>query len=310
MSHASLYRVLHVLTFAVLLFASIPASAEDVTVEHLGIELRGNLLKAAEKPLTDTGVVLIVHGTLAHHGMEIIAALQKGLQAQGVASLAITLSLGIHARRGMFDCALEHDHRQSDAVDEIAAWVAFVKGLGASRIALAGHSRGAAQVAAYGLSAPDPAVDRLLLLAPLADTDNEVAANYKTLHGGELAALLQAARKLVESGEDDSALAAPGFLYCKSVRVTAAAFLDYYGEAPATAVIGRLRDLKLPVLVVAAGADALAPDVAARITSVVPGNHVQVVVIDGANHFFRDLFGDELVEHVQAFWMQPATVGR
>ncbi len=31
------------------------------------------------------------------------------------------------------------------------------------------------------------------------------------------------------------------------------------------------------------------------------GKHIRLVVIDGADHYFRDLYADELVEHAKAF---------
>ncbi len=292
-------------TLAVLLPAlfALPlrVSADDVRIEHLGLELLGNLQQPRSKPLGPDGAVLIVHGTLAHHGMEVIAELQKGLEAQGIASLAITLSLGLNARRGMYDCALEHDHRQSDAGDEITAWVAWLKSRGAGRVTVLGHSRGARQVVDQAVAGFDAIVDRLVLLAPLTDTALEAAASYQRVHGGDLPALLDAAKTLVDGGEEDTTLAVPGFLMCNGARVTAAAFLDYYAGDPAALVLGRLKDQKLPVLVVAAGADTIAPNVAERAVAANQAGNILVERIDGADHFFRDLFMDDLVERLKPY---------
>ena len=292
-------RALALLGFALAL-APAHLCAEEVRIEHVGIELLGNLQKPGAEPLGAAGVVLIVHGTLGHHGMEVIAGVQKGLEAQGIASLAMTLSLGFNARRGMFDCALEHDHRQSDAGDEITAWAGWLKAQGAGRITVLGHSRGARQVVDQAVAGFDPVVDRLVLLAPLTDTAAEAAESYKRTHGGDLPTLLDAARKRVDGGADDSTLAVPGFLHCKAARVTAAAFLDYYDGDAVALVLGRLKDLKLPVLVVAAGADTIAPKVGERAKANQAGN-VELAVIDGADHFFRDLFMDELIDRLKPF---------
>ena len=75
------------------------ALAEEVRIRHQTIDLIGNLQSPGGKPLGADGAMLIIHGTLAHHGMEIIVGLQRALEAQGIASLAITLSLGVDAGR-------------------------------------------------------------------------------------------------------------------------------------------------------------------------------------------------------------------
>lgn len=49
----------------------------------------------------------------------------------------------------MYDCAKPHRHRLVDALDEIAAWVDWLKQRGASDIVLLGHSRGGNQAAWY-----------------------------------------------------------------------------------------------------------------------------------------------------------------
>jgi hypothetical protein len=80
--------------------------AAPVSQEYLGLEVSGNLELAAAKTLEKDGAVLIVHGSLAHHRMEVIAKLQDNLKTLGVNSLAITLSLGLPKRSGMLDCKL------------------------------------------------------------------------------------------------------------------------------------------------------------------------------------------------------------
>src|SRR5262245_57576967 len=79
------------------------ARAEEVRTRLRGTTLNGELTLTAGKQLED-GVTLIVHGSLAHDKMELIAALQKLMAARGVSTLAINLSLGINDRHGFFDC--------------------------------------------------------------------------------------------------------------------------------------------------------------------------------------------------------------
>src|SRR5690606_31014262 len=87
------------------------------------------------------GVLLIVHGTLAHKDMELIEALQTALADRGFASLAPSLTLGLDRREGMYDCAQPHTHAHEDAVAEIGAWVKWLKDNGTQQVWLLGHSR-------------------------------------------------------------------------------------------------------------------------------------------------------------------------
>ena len=296
-----LAKILGALGLALLLGCPGGARSEEVWIRHKNFELIGNLEKPVGQALGSEGAVLIVHGTLAHHGMEIIVSLQRTLKMQGIASLGITLSLDVDGRRGMFDCSHPHDYTNLYAGGEINAWVAWLKSQGAGRVTLAGHSRGAGTVVDRAVAGLHPLVDRLVLLAPLSDTHAELVEGYKRTYGGDLDALLTQARALVAKGEAGSLLPAPGFLMCKGARVTAETFLEHYAGDPAQLTLGRLKKIKFPVLVVAAGADSIAPKVVERTRAASPSANVELTVIDGADHFFRDLFMDDLVERLVPF---------
>jgi pimeloyl-ACP methyl ester carboxylesterase len=286
-----------------------PALAAPVAQEYLGLEVGGNLELAAGKSLAADGAVLIVHGSAAHHRMETIAALQENLKARGINSLAITLSLGLQKRSGMFDCKLEHDHRHADASDEIIFWVEWLQKKGAGRVYLLGHSRGGAQAALAVVERADIGVRGLIAAAPLYQTDAEIDARYAASFGTALQPLLAQARKRVEAGEGDTLLDVPGFLHCKAAKVTAAAFHDYYAPDPQHDILRLLGEITIPTLTVVAGADEVVPGLGAALAVAaqsqrLPENAV-VTKIDGADHMFRDLFGDELADRVAEFVRRP-----
>ena len=60
-----------------------------------------------------------------------------------------------------------------------------------------------------------------------------------------------------------------------------------------------LATLALPVLVVTGSEDDVVPEMAADLAG--SGANVTVVEISGADHFFRDLYADELVDHALEF---------
>jgi pimeloyl-ACP methyl ester carboxylesterase len=277
------------------------AAGEDVVHEHLGLEMAGRLEIAPGKSLEQDGAALILHGTLAHHGMEIIRDLQANLKERGINTLAMTLTLGLNRRTGMFDCALEHDHRHGDAVEELAAWTEWLISRGARSVHVIGHSRGGAQAALFAVEEPTRISGRLVLVAPSPEpTAGEAEAGYRARFGAELAPLLNQARQREEGGEADALMTVPGFLYCQNARVTAAAFIDYYGSSRPS-LTSLLQGLAVPTLVIAAGADEIVRDLPETLRRETLPNNVQVDTIDGADHFFRDLFGEELADKVAAF---------
>jgi len=273
------------LCLALSLLALVPgvASAEPVQIKPSLLRLNGNLEMPAGKTATD-GIVVMLHGALSWHGQETIAALQKNLKARGVGSLAITLSLGVDDRQRTRRCDVKHDYALAGAKREVGLWLEWLKGQNAKFVDLLGFSRGGAQVAAFAPEFQD--VRRVVLLAPAFATSVEQAEIYKRAFGHDLAAEIEEARKapLQQRTVD--------FLTCKQAPVLNATFLDGYSEMPPrlAAKTGH------PTLVVVAGKDEVVPDLAKRLPS-----DVKPVVIDGADHFFHDLYGEEAADVVAKF---------
>jgi pimeloyl-ACP methyl ester carboxylesterase len=274
------------LFFAALALAAGPAlaAAEPVQIKPSLLRLNGNLEEPDGRKLAGENIVLLLHGMLSHARQETIATLQKNLKERGIASLAITLSLGIDDRQGPRACDIVHDYALAGAQREIKLWVEWLNAQRVKSIDILGFSRGGAQVAAMG---PDlPAVRRMVLLAPTFATAPEQAAAYERTYGHPLAPELEAARKqpLQKRTVD--------FLTCKQAPVLGATFLDAYTELPPrlAARTGH------PTLVVIAGKDEVVPDLAAKLPS-----DVRPVTIDGASHFFPDLYGEEVADVVAKY---------
>src|SRR5262245_46296162 len=85
------------------------ARAEPVQLLHDGRRLNADLTLPSGGDIS-RGVVILVHGTLMHGRMEIMASLQEDLAERGIGSLAITLSLALDDRRGAYDCGTPHRH--------------------------------------------------------------------------------------------------------------------------------------------------------------------------------------------------------
>ena len=282
---------------------SIPlAHAQEVSFTYKGLTLNANLELAANSKIAD-GMILVTHGGLGHYGMEVIVYLQKLLKDRGYNTLAINLSLGINNRRGTYDCAIIQRHTNDDAVAEIGAWTNWLKQQGVTRITLLGHSRGGAQTALYASQSKNRLIKAVVLIAP-ATRDNTDAATYLRNFNRLLTPVLEKAQGLHNAGKGNAVLEKISLLNCGETSATVDSFLSYY--APAAQVLrvdtpALLPKIKQPVLVVVASNDETVIDLDKKIAPLADGKHVQMKIIEGADHTLRDLSADETVDAIDVF---------
>lgn len=266
---------------------------------------QGELIISAELEKTDSfadgPVVLMTHGTLAHGKMEIMSTLQSLLKDNGVSSLAINLSLGISNRSGMYDCQMPHNHKHEDAVGEIGLWHDFLISQGAKNIVALGHSRGGNQTAQYAASKKGGNLARVVLIAPMTWNAEDEAVAYKARYKTDLSPLLAKAVELEESGKGAEEFKNIDFIYCEDTSASAASFASYYKDVTAKDTPGLLKSIKAPTLVITGSADTVVADLPARLESMGEMEGVSTVSIDGADHFFRDLYADEVIENILPF---------
>ena len=269
-----------------------PARAEPVQLLHEGLHLNGNLIETNAQ--TDPGqktIYLILHGTWAHLGMEIIQDMQALLEEQGASSLAISLSLGLDNRSGFLSCDQTIQAQHGNAMEELRAWRDWLVEQGWKRIILVGHSRGGNQVSLYQRAYQDPLVMELDLLAPMVWQESRVQADYQKATGYPLKPLLELAREF-----PDKVFTAPRVNHCDSVPVTGHSFLSYYAATPQKDTPSVLKDIQRPVYVYLGGKDPISRRFAQEYAQNPPLKQVNLLTIEGADHFFRDFYLDEVVE--------------
>ncbi len=293
-------KVIRFVSGAVLLCSSMLAHAGEVSLDHNGLTLTANLETASEG-WKDAPVLLMTHGTLAHNRMEIMDALQHAVKDRGYTSLAINLSLGLSERSGMYDCATPHTHRHTDALDEIGLWLAWLKEQGVTSVVLLGHSRGGNQTAWFGAERDDPAVRGLVLVAPATWGQAYASEDYKKRYGKPLEAVLAQAEQAVEAGAGERMLQAVDFIYCAQTSATAEAFVSYYRPDERMDTPHLVARLDKPVLVVAGSEDNVVANLIEKMEPLAAAEQVELAVIDGADHFFRDLYAEELADLVTEF---------
>jgi len=277
------------------------SQAEAVHTKIGRLTLNANLAQAENWPAGTT--LLITHGTLSHYDSELIQTLQTLFEEQGISSLAINLSLGIDRRYGPYDCKLVHRHTQEDAPVEMAVWQKWLTAKGVSDIVPLGHSRGGNQTARFVASQPGPTISRAILIAPaLLKKQNSPDENHRE-NSDTLSAALAQAHSFINAGKP-KALLSTDFLYCPKAKVTAKSLLSYYDVDPELGTRLLLQKIHMPVLVIAGSEDTTVPGIEQALSSTKQSGSIKVVTIDGADHFFRDLYADDLVELAVEFLAQ------
>ncbi len=89
-------------------------------------------------------------------------------------------------------------------------------------------------------------------------------------------------------------------LYCEGSGATAASLLIYYGDYPNYDTPTVLSQTETPTLVIAGTLDDVVADLPEKMASVTRDN-VELVEVEDADHFFRDLFTDEVVDYASEF---------
>ena len=276
-----------------------PLKAEEVIIKHGDLTLNANLNLAPGMSLAD-GIVLMLHGTLAHKDMEFMRSLQETLVERNISNLAINLSLAQDNRHGMLDCSGPHRHKDTNAVKEIALWVDWLKAKGAGAITILGHSRGGNQVARYVADKPDPAIKFAVLISPGTWAPGKLARDYKKNYKKDLVPLLDKAKSLARANQGHLLMEGVDMLYCPNTIVAANTFLNYYIGSPQMDTPSVIKRINMPVLAVVGDNDQVVPMFSERMKTTNQPN-VKFVIVEDAGHFFLDLYGEDLADEITTF---------
>ena len=247
--------------------------------------------------------VVLLHGTLAHNRMEIINTFATLIsQDYGYPVLTPNLSLNDKERMGekiqtstkgyatLTACDIEHTHKYEDAALELGTWVEYLKQEGFEKILVSGHSRGGRQVSAFLAGNDEPSIIGGVLIASGLSRSERNIEKYKKDTGLDLTQLLTQFSKL----SPDEYVDVPKFIYCDKPRVTAGAFISEYEDNPAHSAPYNVQKIKnIPILVIGGSEDTVVPNIEADFKALTNQSNLSVQVIEGADHFFRDLYADD-----------------
>ena len=178
-----------------------------------------------------------------------------------------------------------------EAVKDIAAFVAYAKSKGYSRIAILGISLGGARMAQYVAERNDPAVKAVGFVASIPSPYLEFQIRSSEADKRRLEGTLQHARDLVAQGKGDEPVAFDNwFPGAVSVMGAARVLISYFGapsdpSAPSSVKFGP--KIKVPALVVHGDSDELAlpPNAQKIYDSLTASPQRDLVWVKGASHY-------------------------
>ena len=272
------------------------AKVSKVNTSHKNMTLNGRLLIVEKKSL-NAQMFLILHGTLGHYEMEIIHGLQEALEERSFNSLAINLSYGQNSRPGkMFDCNEPHRHKHEDAIGEIEAWLDWLKSAGVKNVILAGHSRGGNQIARFAAENQHELVSKIVLIAPTIWSESQSAKSYKKFHSVDLKDIIYRAEQAVVSSNNATMLKNVGILYCRNTQASPESLLSYYIPDNRFDTVTLFDKIGVPLLLVTGSEDKISPNLDQKVEPMLENGKVMHVAVEGADHFFRDLFLEDVAD--------------
>ncbi|MBI5444270.1 MAG: alpha/beta fold hydrolase [Deltaproteobacteria bacterium] len=257
--------------------------------------------RAPINPRPKAPAILLVHGIFQTGRFLVVRPLAEALAEKGYPTLSITLSHGVSLRTDPLTCDSLHRYPFEDSLPEIRAWLQWLRQRGHPTAILVGHSIGANQVLYYAVRTEDPALRGLVTVALVASERPQLIELFQQTTGKSYDAMLQEAKRLVKEGKGDHLLTVP-FFACSQARVTARAFLSYFGPDAPRRPEPLLPAVRIPYLAVHGSADSRAAALAPQVRSLQKENPAfRWKEIEAADHFFREFLAEDLAEAAQQF---------
>ncbi|MDH5436194.1 MAG: alpha/beta hydrolase, partial [Gammaproteobacteria bacterium] len=148
---------------------------------------------------------------------------------------------------------------------------------------------------------PDSSVEKVILIGPTTWDKERADQYYQRAYKKDIAPIIAQAKKLLMDGGSETWIEHVDFVYCRDTKAQAASFISYHGDEPRLNTSFHLPKIKVPVLVFAGTEDSLVTNVIEETEPFADGKKIKLIKIEGADHFFRDLYTDDIVEHIIEF---------
>ena len=246
-----------------------PINAEVVT-----LPVRANITATASWLPGDASKspLLILHGFLQTYNFSTVNHLQENLADSDYPVLAPTLSLGIDRRSKMLGCEALHLHNLRQEVEELKQWVDWLYARHHKPVVLIAHSAGGKAVTRYLSLYPD---------APIAQT---ILISFSHL------------KHLDHQHQPDGKIQSFALGFCKKYLTTEAYYHSYI-DWGSTQMIDAIKHARHPVSIILGTAD---KRILPAWKKSLEEAGINIVYIDGANHFFDSTHEFDLFDTVEA----------
>lgn len=272
------------LLFILLLFLYSGLACADA----VSLTVSDKVVATAEYKSGESGkpLLIFIHGFLQTRSFSTVDRLFTALHESGFPVLAPTLSLGISNRAQALPCESIHTHSLDSDSKEIALWVNWASEQGYEDIVLIGHSAGSVNITAYLASGTHPAVKKTILISLTHYGSDRPAALETEDHA-------RTARSMVEQGDDG--LGRFALAFCKEYVSTAENFLSYYRWSDRS-IIETINASAIKNYVILGSAD---NRIGQEWLNSLQSASTEVIVIDGASHFFDESHEFDLLDNVE-----------
>ena len=239
-------------------------------------------------------IALILHGTRGHQNLELIKSLANSFLENNIDSLTVNLSYGIDNRENNFlPCDIEHKHSKSKSINEIELWLKYLKSKGYQKIFLIGHSRGGLNIIQFFeefKGSEKNLIESIFLIAPVSDEYTDFKKYHMIKNNINIDQLVDGPNELLTID----------FLNCPNGKVSKTSFLDYFKisnkrSGKDGSLLGNLLETNAKVFVITGSEDIIVPNTYRRVQALNKRN-IELIIVDEADHFFRDLYFDDLIE--------------
>lgn len=267
------FKVLLPYAAGCLLLIALQAKAE--TIVH---KIESSSLKAEADYVAgdqDKAAVLILHGFLTTNKFHTVTAMAQALQEEGYTTLTPTLTLNISQRQNSVKCNSIHTHTLEKDVLEVTEWVNFLHNKGHKKIILLGHSSGSQELIEFLNTRKEIAIEAAIF------------TSLFYLKGSELGTIQSEVDYAQQALKDKQNRPHKyNFLFCKSnYYAVPESFLSYL-KLDRSYILDSLKNLSIPSYTIMGSADKRYQSVGENWLKALEQTGTQLIIIDGANHFF------------------------
>ncbi len=263
-----------------------PAAAQTVNhkIEPLNITAQAEFVKGDE----DKPAAIIIHGFLTTNQFHTVKSMAQAMEDAGYSVLTPTLTLGINLRKQSVKCNSVHTHTLEDDIIEVEEWIKWLATVhNKKEVVIVGHSSGSQELLSMLERSPQPNVKLAIFTSLFYLSGKEVGTHAEEIVSAKQALTAKQNRPYKYS-----------FLFCQNnYYATPESFLSYQ-TITRQQVLQQLTELKIPSYTIMGSADKRYQTIGGDWLGELKQTGTNLIVVDGANHFFSSEYEFDLQEHL------------